>query len=141
MSNDLENERVDLSTEALDAILDDARRMTSAPSPELMARILADAADVSSGFETIAPPPVRASTGLRGLLGRIFSPESGVGPIALCAASVAIGVWLGASAPDDVATSAGEMITAMGAEMILMDGAVGMDLSEFDVAMIDEDEF
>lgn len=84
----------------LQAALLSARPEDPAPSVDLMSRILADAATVQPVLAPAsAPPPANASFMSR--LWDVFSPA------AACAASAAVGLWLGYAGPVDLTDVAG----------------------------------
>ncbi len=84
----------------LQSALTAARPEDPAPSVELMSRILADAATVSPiAAAAAAPPPVKVSLASR--IWDVFSPA------AACAASAALGLWLGYAGPVDLTDVAG----------------------------------
>ena len=141
------NDRPDVFSEMrLDDALRAARASTEVePSPDLMSRVLADAAAVSAARAATAVSE-KSPDGGGGFWARLASALSArgwsaAGPVAACALSAAFGFWLGAAAPADMTNSASDMIAALGADSIVADGAASLDLSAYDVAMIDEDDF
>ncbi len=101
----------------LEAALTSARPVDPVPSVELMSRILADAAAAAP-----APPPatVKAQPKENALLTRV---RAFLSPAAACAASAALGLWLGYAGPvdlSDVAVEALGVETEM--EFALLDG-------------------
>lgn len=114
----------------LDRALAEARDAAAAPSDDLMARVLADAATTAAGRR---PAPASAAIGAPAAKRRRLFGRRLFGPLVACAASAAIGVWLGASAPRTVTNSATEMLAIAGMQTIA--GA------SFELAMLDEDDF
>lgn len=88
---------------ALTALAREARAASPGPGPDLVARVLADAATVSTGRAAPAPPrPVAgsaagAATGRAGLLDAAFGALFGwtTGAVACMALGLAIGIGVG----------------------------------------------
>lgn len=91
----------------LEAALALARPADPAPSVELMSRILADAAMARCDPKPATAPPPPAEAALFVRLRAFFSPA------AACAASAALGLWLGYAGPVDLSDMA---IEALGVE-------------------------
>lgn len=92
----------------LDALLDEERRVRSGADPEvsvdLMARVLADAERVQSGFATAALP--RAAPPRAGLWAQIGAALGGWPAVAGLAAASVCGLWLGISPPQGLSDTA-----------------------------------
>ncbi|MGY3439320.1 MULTISPECIES: hypothetical protein [unclassified Marinovum] len=93
----------------LDTLFDEARQTRAAEvpevSPDLMARILADAENVQAGFDTAALP-VRRAPPRPGLWAQIGAALGGWPAFAGLAATSICGVWLGISPPDGLSDTA-----------------------------------
>lgn len=90
--------------EMLDMFFDAAKAQEPVPGSDLMARILADASQVQSGFQTVPdakPVPTPART-TQSILTRIFAVLGGWAGASALTASICIGMLYGATAPDTV---------------------------------------
>ena len=84
----------------LEAFFTAARATTPEPSQDLLARVLADAAEVSlGGGARLLPPPARASR-----LRQAFEAMGGWTAAGGLVAASAAGLWIGLAPPDGVAT-------------------------------------
>lgn len=88
----------------LQSALTEARPDDPAPSVDLMSRILADAATVEAVMPAPSAFPVVAQPVLPSVFSRIWNVFS---PAAACAASAALGLWLGYAGPVDLTDMAG----------------------------------
>jgi hypothetical protein len=84
----------------LDDLLAGARSCDPAPSPQLMARVLADAMAAQPRADRHAP--VRAAARRPGLWARISAVFGGGVGLAGAACGMAAGVWIGLSPPEAV---------------------------------------
>lgn len=110
----------------LDALFEEAKGARGdAPdvSPDLMARILADAEAVQAGF---APPPARAARPERpGLFRQISNALGGWPALAGLATASVCGLWLGISPPEGLRDMASLYVTG---DETLLDPISGFDL-------------
>lgn len=93
-----------MTDDDLDGLFAEARADSPAPSPALMARILADAAAVQP--RPAAAPPRRAVP--RFGLGAVLAALGGFGSLAGLASAAVAGLWIGLAPPaavDDLAAS------------------------------------
>lgn len=104
---------------AVDAALAAARPADPALSADLMSRILADAATAAAAP---LPAPDAARAHGAGILSRF---RAFVSPAAACAASAALGLWLGYAGPVDFTGVAVDALgVEAGLEFAFLDGAV-----------------
>lgn len=106
----------------LDALFAEARGQAADPSPELMARVMADAIAMQPAPMRAAPP--RRTSRLRQFLNAVGGWPAVAG---LATAGVA-GLWIGVNPPDAVATTA-ETFLGTSTDLYLVDLMPGYDLT------------
>ena len=118
MTNPHDNEMDDLFARARD--------LDTAPSDDLMARVLADAAAVQAGFVAVSTQPMPTL----GLWGQLREALGGWPSLGGLAAATVAGVWIGVAPPASVADVTagfwGEAITVP-----MVPGDLGFDTGDF----------
>jgi hypothetical protein len=84
----------------LDDLLAGAKARSAMPSEALMARVLADAAQVQAGF--VAARPVVAEVPRAGWLARLAGVFGGVGSLAGVGTAAVVGLFFGFVQPDGI---------------------------------------
>ncbi len=125
-------DRLDGFDAELDALFSEARAVSGAPTSDLMARVLADAASMQPPEpQAVVHAAVHTASAKTGLMAQLLASLGGWAGLASLSAATVAGVWIGVAGPE---TLTDPLFAVLGTESAFeaFDGASSFDFTAFE---------